>query len=422
MSLKSYQDYKSTGVDFYNVAPNHWKVERLSAVAEFQSGKAHEPFISEDGEFICVNSRFVSTRGESVKFCSENLTPTKINDVLMVMSDLPNGRALAKAFYVDNEAPYAVNQRVCRIRAISIEPRFLYYYMDRNPLLLRNDDGLNQTHLSNSDFKNCPIFIPSLEEQKSIVSFLEHETIKIDSLIVEQEKLIELLKEKRQAVISHVVTKGLDSSVNMKDSGIEWIGEIPSHWETKKLKWCVRLLSDKTSRKTNLIALENVESWTGRFIETGLDYEGDGVAFEFNDILFGKLRPYLAKVMLAKKSGEAIGDFYVLRPKEFMLAEFLHAVLLRKELIDLISGASYGSKMPRASWEFIGEMAIAYPTSDEQKSLVSFIKEQNFRLDELTQKARQAINILQERRSALISAAVTGQIDVQDTAIKMEAA
>src|SRR5690606_30650474 len=115
------------------------------------------------------------------------------------------------------------------------------------------------------------------------------EASKIDALVAEQEKLIALLKEKRQAVISHAVTKGLNPNAPMKDSGVEWLGEVPAHWSVERLKRVLRLLTEKTERREHPIALENIESATARFIETETEFEGDGVAFERGDILFGKL-------------------------------------------------------------------------------------------------------------------------------------
>ena len=99
-----------------------------------------------------------------------------------------------------------------------------------------------------------------------------------------------------------------------KNSGVDWLGEVPAHWDVKRLKYNARLVTEKTDRRDNPVALENIESWTGRFISTVSDFAGDGIAFDAGDILFGKLRPYLAKALLAESAGEAVGDFHVIRP------------------------------------------------------------------------------------------------------------
>jgi type I restriction enzyme S subunit len=147
---------KPSGIPWLGDIPQHWEVQRLSRVARFASGKAHEQFFEPTGVHVCVTARFVSTGGTSRKFSSMNFCPAVRGDVLMVMSDLPNGRALARAYLVGDDKSYAVNQRVCRLTPHAIEPRLLAYYANRSPHLLRHDDGLNQTHLSNYDFKTMP--------------------------------------------------------------------------------------------------------------------------------------------------------------------------------------------------------------------------------------------------------------------------
>ena len=182
----------------------------MSHVCQFQSGKAHEPFIDDDGEYICVNARFVSTQGGARKFCTRNLTPAQENDVLMVMSDLPNGRALARAFLVDDGSLYAVNQRVCIVRSQYVSPRFIDYLLDRNQHFLREDDGVNQTHLSNGTFLRCPVLVPPSVEQDSISEYLDISERRMDDLINGATGLIELLQERRTSLISTAVTGKID--------------------------------------------------------------------------------------------------------------------------------------------------------------------------------------------------------------------
>ena len=118
-----------------------------------------------------------------------------------------------------------------------------------------------------------------------------------------------------------------------KDSGVEWLGEVPEHWEFVRLKHCVRLVTAKADQRCNPVALENIEGWTGRLITTEGDYQGDGTAFEAGDILFGKLRPYLAKVHLASQPGEAVGDFHVLHLNEEIDGHFVQYLMLTREFI-----------------------------------------------------------------------------------------
>lgn len=199
-----------------------------------------------------------------------------------------------------------------------------------------------------------------------------------------------------------------------KDSGVEWLGEVQEHWEVKRLKHNLRLLTEKTDRRKNPVALENIESWSRRFIQTERTFGGDGVAFECGDILFGKLRPYLAKAYLAETKGEAVGDFHVLHPTKNIAGRLAQYQILNREFIAIVDGSTFGAKMPRASWDFLGNMILAIPPLYEQKTIAAFLDCETAKLHELTIEADRAITLLHERRTALISAAVTGKIGVRN--------
>ena len=201
---------KDSGIEWLGEVPEHWEESRIDRVSDFVNGKAHEPFVDDDGNFICVNSRFISTNGEAVKMCNENLTPAQHDDVLMVMSDLPNGRALARTFHVRDGGQYAINQRVCAIRANAAFPRFLFYLLNRNPWFLQRDDGLNQTHLPSAAFRKMPLFLPPLTEQQRIAERLDRVEKNAIALATDSENAITLLQERRSALISAAVTGQID--------------------------------------------------------------------------------------------------------------------------------------------------------------------------------------------------------------------
>jgi type I restriction enzyme S subunit len=140
------------------------------------------------------------------------------------------------------------------------------------------------------------------------------------------------------------------------------------------------------------------------------------VAFKRGDILFGKLRPYLAKAYLAESSGEAVGDFHVMRPSAQMNGRYSVHQILNTEFISIINSSTFGAKMPRVSWEFMGNIQILTPPPEEQTAIASFLDRETAKIDELISEVEWAIELLQERRTALISAAVTGKIDVREAA------
>lgn len=195
-----------SGIDLVGRVPAHWEVAPLWTQCDFRPGKPHEPFIDDDGEHVCVNSRFVSTEGRTVKWCTENLSPAKRSDILIVMSDLPNGRALGKAYFVCDARSYAVNQRVAIVSPRKMDPRFAYYQLNRSALFLRHDDGSNQTHLPNSVFTKLPLLVPPREEQEAISARLDEVVSSLDRTTSALRRQIDLLVEHRQALITAAVT------------------------------------------------------------------------------------------------------------------------------------------------------------------------------------------------------------------------
>ncbi len=201
---------KPSGIEWLGDVPEHWEVRRAGSVADFISTKAHEQFVEEDGEHICVTARFVSTDGRSFRRCTKNLSPAQRGDVLMVMSDLPRGRALARAYIVDDDKSYAVNQRVCILRPRRVNPRFLAFAANRHAELLAHDDGFNQTHLPNAAFKIMRLSLPPLPEQASIVEALLRATGAIDATLERTSREIDLIREYRTRLVADVVTGKLD--------------------------------------------------------------------------------------------------------------------------------------------------------------------------------------------------------------------
>lgn len=195
--------------------------------------------------------------------------------------------------------------------------------------------------------------------------------------------------------------------LDYKDSGVEWLGDVPAHWEVKRLKHNLRLLTEKTDRRDHPVALENIEGWTGRFIPTETEFQGEGIAFDTDDILFGKLRPYLAKAYRAESSGEAVGDFHVMRPVAGINSRFAQYQILNREFIAIVDGSTFGSKMPRASWEFVGGMKVTTPPLPEQTQIAAFLDRETAKIDGLVAEQRRLMELLKEKRKAVISHAVT---------------
>ena len=197
-----------------------------------------------------------------------------------------------------------------------------------------------------------------------------------------------------------------------KDSGIQWWEEIPTHWDLKKAKHIFSLVTENVSDSSlPKIALENIESWTGKYIETDSDFMGEGVEFKKDDILFGKLRPYLAKVYKAEFAGQAVGDIYVFRGNEEQNPEYLKYLLLSYPFISVVDGSTYGAKMPRANWDFISHLVLPCPPKTEQVTIAAFLDRKVSQIDATIAKKEQMLEDLKNYRSAIISEAVTKGLD-----------
>ncbi len=197
-----------------------------------------------------------------------------------------------------------------------------------------------------------------------------------------------------------------------RHSGVEWIGLIPEHWEVKRLKQTMRLITTKSGGETQNIALENIESWSGRYLPSDTEFEGDGVTFQIGDLLFGKLRPYLAKAYLAEFTGAAVGDFHVMRPTMKSLnGRYALYLILNHGIISIIDGSTFGAKMPRVSWDFMGNIRLPVPPLDEQQAIASFLDRKTAEIDELITKKEELLKKLDEKRTALITRAVTNGLD-----------
>ena len=202
-----------------------------------------------------------------------------------------------------------------------------------------------------------------------------------------------------------------------KPSGVEWLGDVPAHWETRRLKSLACNVSQQTTDHPNgigYIALEHVESWTGRIVNEGAEAgEGQLKRFESEDVLFGKLRPYLAKVVLAKSPGLCVGEFLVLRVRMGISPRFLEYVLRSKAAIDWINSSTFGARMPRTDWAFVGSMRFPLPPLPEQVAIARFLDQANSRIDRYIHAKEKLVALLEEQKRAVIRQAVAGQIDVR---------
>lgn len=272
---------------------------------------------------------------------------------------------------------------------------------------------------------------PPLEEQQKIASFLDKETSKIDKLIEKKQRLIELLQEKRQALITNAITKGLDPSVPMKDSGIPWLGEVPEHWDLKKLKYITRMVGGSTPSKDNLEFWNGDIPWVSPkdmkvdFIHTSQDYitqlgvinnnlelvpENSTLIVVRSGILKHTLPVAMTKIEVTLNQ-----DMKALIPKSnFLISEYLFWMFKGLAKSVLNNSWKIGATVDSIEIELLENLFFPIPSREEQQTIINYLESRTLKINKLISKLQTQITKLQEYRQALITAAVTGKIDVRE--------
>ncbi len=274
-------------------------------------------------------------------------------------------------------------------------------------------DDLWTTNWDN--MKRISIPYPPLSEQQQIADFLDEKISKIDEVLEKTKQSIEEYKKLKQAVITQAVTKGLDSDVKMKDSGIEWIGDIPTAWKLEKVKFNSKTRNQKydvSLGKLDYFALENVIGWNNKLTSTDNEYELDGsLLCKKNDVVFGKLRPYLAKTFLVDYDRCCSSEFAVFYDFKGIPKYFLY-LFTSYGFVYTVNRSTVGTKMPRANINFINNLIIPIPPLAEQEEIVNYLDKKVLEVDILISKKEQLIKELESYKKSLIYDYVTGKKEV----------
>ena len=421
MKLAPYPEYKDSGVPWLGKIPAHWELHR----GKWLFRKMERPVRSQDEVVTCFRDGTVTLRkNRRIRGFTESLKEIGYQGIRKGDLVIHQMDAFAGAVGVSDS-----DGKGTPVYSVCLPKRDLdtHYYaqlvreMSRSYFITSLAKGIRErsTDFRFDTFASLTLPVPLPEEQKAISRFMRNESAQINKFIRNKRRLIELLKEQKQNVVNQAVTRGLDPKVKFKPSGVEWIGDIPEHWEVRRLKFLCHNLNEQTSEKQpgeTYIALEHVESWTGRISlpDDEITFDSQVKRFQPGDVLFGKLRPYLAKVTRPQTAGVCVGEFLVLRATGDVSADFLEQKLRSKRVIDLINSSTFGAKMPRADWTFIGNLKFAYPPADEQREILEHIQEKSAEIDQAIIRAQREIELMREYRTRLISDVVTGQVDVRN--------
>lgn len=434
---KAYPEYKDSGVEWLGKIPCHWKTISISRLFSRtkRSGYTEKELLSVYRDYGVIPK---SSRDDNNNKPSEDLSPYQLvqpNDLVMNKMKAWQG-SIAISEYEGIVSPAYFVYQPNKILFELAHPKYVHYLL-RNPIYvtqyLSRSKGIrvNQWDLDPDEFRNIELLLPDKIEQEKIYSFLDHETAKIDNLIEKQLQLIELLKEKRQAVISHAVTKGLNPDVPMKDSGVEWLGEVPEHWELVPLKYLCKFSGGGTPTKDNLSYWQGgTVPWVSPkdmktfWISETQDYVTSKAVSESstNYVEEGSLLMVVRSGILQRNIPVAINivkvtmnqDMKALKFNERMKAHYAAYFINGNVNSLLLEWTKEGATVESIEHEYLANGLIPVPPIVEQHSIIKSISEKMKRFESLEEKALTGIRLLQERRTALISAAVTGKIDVRD--------
>ncbi len=434
--IKPYEKYKDSDISWLGEIPEHWEVESLKNIL-IERNEKNNPIKTKEILSLSIDKgvTLYAEKTTNLDRFKDDYTQYKLaykDDLIFnSMNMIVGAVGVSKYFGCVSPIYYTFNSN------LSNSPTTKFYeYLFRNKIVQsflfslgrglmaidRGDGKYNTVRLkvSRNDLRSLKLPLPNPDEQNSIVNFLNYKTAKIDRFIFKKKQLIKLLNEQKAGIINHAVTQGLNPEAKMKPSGIEWLGDIPEQWEVRKLKYSVRLNKHTSFEQTesiqNKIALENIESKTGRILPlTENPFEGAGTIFKKGDVLFGKLRPYLAKVVTPNFEGSCVNELLVLSPdQDEWFSEFLKYRMLAGDFIGIVDNSTYGAKMPRASWSFIGTLKISKPNKKEQKQIVEYIESENKTIDKIISTIEKEIELVVEYKTALIAEIVTGKLDVRD--------
>lgn len=442
MTLPRYAEYKDSGVEWLGPVPKHWAVSQSRRMFKVRS----EPAFPDD-QMLTASQKY------GVLFQAEFML-REGRRVVEVIQGVESLKHVEPDDFIISMRSFQGGIEWCRLRGSTsfhyvmltpikwVWPAFFAYLLKSLPYIqaLRRTTDLirDGQELRFSNFAQVPLPVIPADEQAAIAAFLDHETAKIDALIAEQERLIALLAEKRQATISHAVTRGLDPDAPMKDSGVAWLGEVPTHWDVERLKRVVLSIEQGWSPQCENFPAEDPEEWG--VLKVGCVNGGIFDAKENK-----KLPPVLAPMpeyslkagdLLISRANtkELVGSaavvpsnfdrlllcdkLYRLRlARDDCLPDYAAAVIGTREARSQIELAATGasSSMLNIGQSVVLDLPLPLPSVDEQRAIIDFLRSETDRLAELSDGAQHGVALLKERRSALIAAAVTGQIDVRDT-------
>ena len=427
-----YEEYKDSGVEWLDVIPSHWVMSKIKYIAPFQVGWT--PPTGNDSNFIGENiwANISDLKGKIITDTVKRISDKAAKEASMDIT--PKGSLLYSFKLSVGSVSFAgrdmyTNEAIASFTSDSLLPLEYLYYVLPKFLIENASTNIYGARILNQELiRNAIILKPTYEEAKTIANFLDYQTAQIDTLIDKQQALIQLLKEKRQAVISHAVTKGLNPDAPMKNSGVEWLGEVPEHWNVAGFKKYLNSIIDyrgKTPEKVDsgkfLVTARNIKKGEINY-EASQEYVSEkdypqvmsrGIP-EIGDVLFTTEAP-LGEVAQVDKTDIALAQRIIKFSGQNGILDntYLKFYIMSNAFQDSLMTFATGSTALGIKSDRLSYLRQLIPPLKEQLLITEHIDRNLKAFDVLMMKAEQAIQLMQERRTALISAAVTGKIDVR---------
>lgn len=442
---RAYPEYRDSGVEWLGEVPGHWDVKKTKYISEIILSNVDKKTVDGQPEvFLCnyTDVYYNEKISGNIDFMKATATPEQIvrfslraGDTL-ITKDSENPNDIAIPAYV----PETLAGVLCGYHLAIVRPKNnvdggyiarVFQSSYANSTFATRANGLTRYGLGYGALSNTFFPRPPKEEQTQIAAFLDRETAKIDRLIARQEQLIELLKEKRQAVISHAVTKGLDPDAPMKDSGVEWLGEIPAHWEVKQIRYVsptitvgIVVTPAKYYEDSGVACLRSLNVKENFLLASSLVYisqESNAVLsksqIRSGDIVIVRTgQPGTSAVVTEEFNGCNCIDLIIIRQYSKFNSNFLSTFINSPAAKIQVAAHSDGAIQQHFNIEVAKSLYAPIPPIEEQEEIMAAVESQKEKFGSLIEKAMESVSLLQERRTALISAAVTGKIDVREAA------
>ncbi|MFJ4172742.1 restriction endonuclease subunit S [Microbacterium sp. NPDC089696] len=431
-TARPYPEYVDSRVAWLGEIPREWRTDKVGRVTSMTVGWT--PPTGSDAAFF----------GDNLWANISDLGPRELTDTAKRISDeavrdsrirqSPKGSLLYSFKLSVGQVSFAgtdlyTNEAIATfLGSNQLSLRYAYYALPEFLIQNAAENIYGAKILNQERILATRIALPPFSMQLQFADYLDRETAEIDTFIAEQEEFIGLLTERRAASITHAVTRGLDPSAPMKDSGVGWLGEVPEGWRVNRFSRCVRINEGQVDPERQpfsdmiLIAPNHVEARTGRSggFETAAAQGAESGKYlvRSGQVIYSKIRPGLAKVIIAPFDCLCSADMYGLdaRHDEELTNEYLRWLMLSQPFIDYAIDQSARVAMPKLNQETLGAAPIWYPRIDEQRDIVDYLNHETAELDATIAEARESIALSKERRAALISAVVTGKIDVRGLA------